>query len=818
MSKLLLKLLSKSLPSPRVVALSLTAILVVSLPAALFAQTDNQAEDQQEQVSLEEIIVTAQKREQSIQDVSMSLSAFSGDALDERVIEDLSDLQFSVPNLLADSARIAIRGVGNNAISSTAEGGLGFHINGVYVNRPLTRTSEYFDIERIEVLRGPQGTLYGRNTTAGVINVITRKPDDNFGGDLTLGVGDFDSFKAKGALNIPISDSVRQRFAGFYFTRDGYNTNLYTGNSTDGRDSYELRSSTSIDFSENTTADLVVSYVNEDSDRANETKGTCTKNAVTGCSALSAGFETPDVSRSIFQTLNGVFLGGALMPPGDYFANAINPADFRTVNLDQEPTFEAEQLGVSLAINHQVGNYKLTSLTGYFDTQSDVFQDFDRFATDVRLNFPVTYRANARDVITTDLIQSGRRDVGDAEQFTQEFRIASEYDGKFNFLLGAFYYEEEARVQVLITHPTLALAQQAFGLSRDFEWFNIESDPIKTESYALFGEGYFDVSDQTRVTLGLRYTDDNKSIRTRQQFFILTDPAWVEAEDDWQEVTGKLTVEHQLGDDSMIFATVARGYKAGGLNPGGPAGGAVFDPEFINQVEIGTKNTWLDGRLRANFGAFYYDYEDLQIGQVSETSAVTVNGDSTVLGAEAEFTFLATDALEFDLSLSWLDLEIDDFQSADEGDPLGIAPGTVAALDASGAPRFTAAGLLIKDLDGNALRNAPDYSLKIGAQYTAEVFGGHLLTGRLDHFMQDEYFANEFNKPSDVIDGWDQTDFQLLLTPPAGNWHLKAFVKNLFDNDDVIRRGQDGPLVGRFRSVTVLEPRTVGLELRMTFE
>lgn len=786
----------------------MTLAIMPLLPATALAQ----------ETVIEEIIVTAQKREQSLQDVSMSLSAFTGAALEERVIEDLADLQFSVPNLLSDSVRVTIRGVGNNAISSTAESGLGFHLNGVYLNRSLDRTAEYFDVERVEVLRGPQGTLYGRNTTAGVINVITRKPTDKLEGDLSLTVGNYESFRVKGAFNVPVSGNIRQRFAANFLTREGYDTNLFTGNDIDGRDSYALRSSTSLDIGDNTTVDLVVSYLNEDSNRANETKGTCTKDPVTGCSALSAGFETPDVSGSIFQVLNTAFLGSSIMPTGDYFADAINPADFRTSNVDQEPTYEAEQLGVSLEINHRFDNFLFTSLTSYFDTESDVFQDFDRFATDVRLLTPVTYRANARDVVTTDLIQSGRRDILFAHQLTQEFRLLSEFSGPFNFLAGVFYYEEDASNQVLITHPTLAAAQQAFGLTEDFEAFNIQSDPLITESLAFFGEGYFDINEQTRLTVGLRYTDDEKSINTRQQFFILTNPDFVQAEDDWQELTGKVSVEHFLNDDSMIFGTIAKGYKAGGLNPGGPAGGEAFEPEFINQFEVGSKNTFADGRLRANFGAFFYDYEDLQIGQVSETSAVTINGDATVFGMEGEFRYLVTDALELDLSVAWLDLEINDFQSADEGDPNGIAPGSVQALDAQGQPRFTGAGLVIKNLDGNVLRNAPEYSIKLGAQYTTEVGQGYQLTGRIDHFLQDEYFANEFNKPSDVIDGWSQTDIQFVLTPPSERWLLRAFSKNVFDNDDVIRRGQDGPLVGRFRSVTVLEPLTVGLELQVKFE
>jgi len=767
---------------------------------------------------LEEVIVTAQRREESLQDVPMSISAFSGDALNAKLIDDLIDLQFSVPNLLADGLTIAIRGVGQNSNAGTAEGGLGYHVNDVYVNSPLMNSTEYYDIERVEVLRGPQGTLYGRNTTAGVINIHTKAPHDEFGGFFSATAGDYETVKLKGAVNIPINDALRQRFAGLYLTRDGYNKNIYTGNSIDGRDSYELRSSTSYDFTDNLTADLVISYLSEDSDRAGKTKGVCTKNADTGCSPLSAGFETPDVSKSIFQTINQVFLGGSVLAPGDYFANAYNPADYRKINADQEPKYDAEQFGVSLEFNYHRGEYQYTSLTGYYDTDQEIFDDFDRFATDVRLLRPVTYRANAKEFVTTDVIQSGRRDKSSAQQFTQEFRVASDYDGAFNFLLGVFYFDEKRKGQALITHPTLAAAQQTLGLPEDFEFFNIESDPIKTESYAIFGETYYDISEMTRLTTGLRYTDDKKSIRTRQQFLTFTNPDWVEAKNDWQETTGKATLEHTLNDTSMVYASIARGYKAGGINPGGPAGGESFDPEYINAFEVGSKNTFLDGTLQANFSAFYYDYKDMQLAQVSETSAITTNGDATVKGAEAEFSFAPSAAWLFDLNLAWLDLSIDDFQSADEGDPNGIAPGTTPALDENGDIRYTPAGLLVKDLDGNVLRNAPEYSVNFGAAYTYDISASYEITARADYFWQDDYYANEFNKPSDQLDAWEQVDMQLVLRALDSNWQVRAFVKNATDNEDVTRMNQDGPLVGRFRSATVLEPRTYGVEFTMSFE
>jgi outer membrane receptor protein involved in Fe transport len=780
------------------------AALTISLPATIYAQ---------EQVApLEEVIVTAQKRSQSLQDASISISAFSGVALETRNIEDFADLQFSVPNVISDGNRIAIRGVGNNAASTSAEAGLGYHINGVYLNRPQAGSNEYFDVERLEVLRGPQGTLYGRNTTAGVINIITKKPTEELGGDLSVTLGNYNTRKIKGALNIPISDNVRQRFAGFWLERDGYSTNLFTGNNVDGRDSYELRSSTTVDFSDKLSADLVISYLKEDSNRLANSKGVCTRDPALGCSPLSSGFDTPDATGNIFHVVSA-YAGGGLISPGNWFADTINPSDYRTVNRDIEDEYMVDQLGVSLELNYEMDNHKLTSLTGYYDTETDVIQDFDRFVPSVNLNFPVTYRANGRDLITTDQHKSGRRDASETDQFSQELRIASEYDSKFNFLLGAYYYEETRHGRVIITSPALALGQQNFGLEADAEFFHVQTDPTKTKSFALFGEGYFDINEQTRLTLGLRYTDDEKSVRQKQNFFVFVDTGWVETDNKWQELTGKVTLEHAINEDSMVFATLAKGYKAGGVNPGAPTD---FDPEFINMLEVGSKNTFMDGRLQANFGAFFYDYEDLQLGAVSPTATLTVNGDATVKGVEAEFAFAATDRLLVDFNFAWLDFSIDDFASGEEADPQGIAPGTVPLFDANGEPVFFQ-GNLAKNLDGNAVRNAPEKSFKIGAEYTANISEKYELTGRVDYYWQDDYFATEFNKPSDVIDSWQQMDAQLVLRPMDADWSVRAFVKNLQNNDDIIRIGQDGPLVGRFRTASILEPRTYGVELRFPF-
>ena len=767
----------------------------------------------------DEIIVTAQKRSQNIQDVPLAVTALSAEALQDKLVDDAADLQFSVPNLFFDGSRSTLRGIGDLAISSTSESGLGYHVDGVYQNASVPE-AEYFDVARIEVLRGPQGTLYGRNTTAGVINIISRRPTDEFEGYVQATIGNYDTRKLKAAVNIPIADGLATRLAGFYLDRSGYTDNVFNGADIDDRNMYALRSSTRLDLGPNTQANLIVSVFDEDDKRANLTKGVCTKSASTGCSALSAGFETPDSRTTIFNLL-GVVTG--TLPAGvDYFAGAINPPDLRKVYQDQDPSYRAMEQTYTLELTHDFGDLTLTSLSSYQRVKRDVFNDFDRFVPTISLLRPVTYDAyGTGQLVTTTQIMSGRRDITKSRQFLQELRLASDFDGAFNFLIGANYYDYKTDLDVIITHPTLTARARAAGLSNAFSNFIIESHPSRAESYGVFGEVYVDLSERTRLTTGARYSNDRKSILTRQIFL---DPIaggavrpFTAGKESWGVVTGRAVLDHKFSDQLLGYVSVSRGYKAGGLNPGGPSSGLSFDPEFLIAGEAGLKSTLFDGALRANLAAFFYDYDGLQIGQVGTTSAITVNTDARIYGAEAELAFQPTDALRFDVTGSLLNTEIKNFQSGDEGDPTAIAPGSVIVRTGAGAPLTTSSGIIIKNLDGNELPFSPNWKINIGAQYAFALNGGFTVTPRIDYAVQGEFFGTAFNKPSEQFDGYNQLDLKISLQPDSERWVVRAFVKNAQDNDDIVRITQDGPLVGRFRSVVALEPRTYGVELGVNF-
>lgn len=784
-------------------------------PAMAQVGADDVADSSLASANSNVIIVTAQKRSEDIQDVPIAISAFSGADIENRVIDDAVDLSFSVPNLTLDTFGASLRGVGNLAISATSESGLGYHVNGVYIGSAATE-AEYYDIERIEVLRGPQGTLYGRNATAGVLNIITQRATSEFEGYLTAGYGNFNSFDLRGAVNLPLTDGLSTRIAGFYLDRDGYATNLFTGTDVDDREMFGIRSSTRLEFGD-TRADLIISYFREDDRRLPRTKVLCEPDLALGCSPLEVGFGVPDSRNTLYNTLGaltGTIATGFGPAAANFYAGSINPSDTRLLNEDVDPTYFVEEWNASLEISHDFGDLTLTSLTGYQEIEREAFKDFDRFVPSLGLTGPVTFDffANGNPITTTNIL-AGRRDMSEARQYFQELRLASDFVGPFNFMVGGNYFDRRSSSSADFTHVTIAARQQQVGLSDVFDSVLIESNPVTTESFGFFGEIYVDLSDDTRLTGGLRYSHDDKTILTRQIFFNPqpdgSAPAFTFGEFERGVFTGRAVLDHRFSPDLLGYVSLSRGYKAGGVNPGEVGvETAGFDPEFLNALEVGFRGSTSDGTFSANFAAFYYDYEDLQIGQTSRSAALTVNSDAEVFGAEAEFVLRPSDRFQLDGSISYLNTEVVDFQSIDETDPFATAPGAVVA-------EITPAGVL-QNLDGNELPFSPDFSLAIGAQYEIPL-GSWTLTPRIDHFMQSAFTSSIFNKPVDEFDGYSQTDIKLLLASNDGQWEIRGYVKNLFDNDDITRVLPAGRLVGRFREVVILEPRTYGIEATIRF-
>lgn len=344
-------------------ALSLAAL--ATQPA--FAQDTEEPVVQSDNV----IIVTAQLREQNVQDVPIAITALTGENIRSARIEDALDLQFNAPNVMLSANRnLTIRGVGSQSFGGSNDTNIGVLINGVFLQQGST-FGEFFDLERIEVLRGPQGTLFGRNTTGGLINIISRKPTDEFEGYISAQAENFDGRRVEGAVNLPVTEGFGLRFAGHYLKRDGYTRNLEDGSRIDGRDQFSLRGSARLDTGSGTTVDFVVSYFEENSNRANAVKTLCTPDPAFGCSPDSVSTDFPAANFLIDS-----FLIPGVVRPGTF---SDNPTSLREVRIDVLPEQRAKDLLATFEINQDIGDWlRLTSVTGFRDGKNDSVRDFDQ--------------------------------------------------------------------------------------------------------------------------------------------------------------------------------------------------------------------------------------------------------------------------------------------------------------------------------------------------------------------------------------------------------------------------------------------------------
>jgi len=760
----------------------------------------------EEGVASGDIVVTAQKRAERISDVPIAISAFTGETLARQNLDDALDLQLLVPNLLVvGNDRPTIRGVGNNAISPTADNGTGVLFN--FAPLGVRPQDEFFDVERIEVLRGPQGTLYGRNTTGGTINMITRKPDRDFGGFVTAQYGNFDTIRLQGAINLPVDESVQFRVAGFYLKRDGFTRNIGTGNDIDGRDQYSVRASLRIVPGPDTTIDIVFNRSEEHSSRTRETKRLCKATPVLGCSPFELGFDSPDVSGVVFQRLLAPFTGALVAPGFNIYAGAVNPTDLRTVATDTDASFDGYQNTLSAEISHTAGPITLVSLTGFTNGATEANTDYDNAILPFRFLVPVTYAAARNRQVTTNQLITTDSFLASGRTYYQEFRVLSDFKGAFNFTLGGNYFDSESSSAFQIYHPAVELiAKNIFRLPPEAWLFNAETPLATTRSYAAFGEGYFNLSDATKLTVGLRYTHDRKAIRTRT-IFLGAPPPFTEGTGSYSAVTGRVVLDHKLTDDNLLYASYSRGFKGGGLNVGN-AVSPTFAPEFINAFEIGSKNSFAGDTLQANLSAFYYDYKNLQLGQRLGTSVITVNGNARIYGLEGEFVWTPVDRLRFNANASYLNTRIGDLLTIDPANPAQWTP-------AAGLPTRTPA--VPVNLRGNELPYSPQFKFNVGAEYSVPLGSDWSATLRADYSRQSSYFAREFNTVNDRIAAWGIANALLRVSAPDARIAVEGFVKNIFDTDSITNSIIESDLVGSYRNVRILDPRTYGVSATLRF-
>jgi iron complex outermembrane recepter protein len=529
-----------------------------------------------------DIVVTAQRQAQRLQDVPISVSAFTAEALQEQQIENPLDLQLSLPNITYTKTNFTgssftIRGIGDLCVGFSCDSATAIHIN----DQPsIVRLfeAEFFDLERIEVLRGPQGTLFGRNATSGVVNFITARPNlSRFQASGFAEYGNYESIRVQGMVNVPIGDTFGARVAGYYLKRDGYTDNLFTGNDDDDRDLYAVRGTLRWEPSDSTTLDLIGYYFREKDNRNRIQKQLCNRDpsGVLGCSpdrlenevlngnATLAGILTSRefISVALSPAL-AAFGQGSLYGP-DIFSGAVNPASVRQIASDFRPTYFARDWLVQGRLEQAIGDtLDLTVTGGYQDSKVDSRTDYNLAVPNDLTNnpgvlafrsFPAAAGLNARlfqgaNICTSEAnkLYSGvfggnvfgcsprsidyDRSRSHTRGYSIEGQLASDFEGPINFLLGGIYLNTKVDGDYFVNSAGLDYASALIGLATSLNpaagatpgslysaspFFNSETQRFRLKSYGIFGEAYVDLTEKLKLTMGLRYSNDKKFVRDR---------------------------------------------------------------------------------------------------------------------------------------------------------------------------------------------------------------------------------------------------------------------------------------------------------------
>lgn len=688
--------------------------------------------------AVEDIVVTAQRREQRLQDVPLAVSAFSMESLEDGKVESLLNLDGKVPNVVLApvgaypfASAFYIRGLGYADVESSFEPSVGVELDGVYLSRNVGAVQDFFDIGGVTILRGPQGTLYGRNTIGGVVSVQSRRPSFDFGAraQATFGSNGRQELRAgvEGAL---IEDKLAGKFSFLTKTYDGYIKN-YDGRDMGAQDVTSMRGALLWTPTASFDATLIVDYTKD------KGTGTAFENASLPSMVLPGFGEPADTD-------------------GDPFLSHVGDDIFS----------DLEALGVTLNANWDLGPVKLTSITGYRKTDTEVLSDFDGTPTP----FMTVHRDETHD------------------QFSQELRLASNTDGPLTYVVGAYYMTQEYDI---------ATGQFGTVFGSPTAGSTIYTQQ-KADSWAVFGQADYEVLPGLTVTAGGRYSKEEKTFSTQPLFY----PNAETFEASFDDFSPKVGVSYKWSDTLMTYAQYSRGFRAGGFN--GRAGSFLavgpYDSETVDSYEVGVKSDLFNRRLRLNAAVFTSDYQDMQQsvqqlipGTLINQTLVANVGAATISGFEAEATALLTDVFTISASVGYLDASYDEFM-ADLGDGLGVIDRTYLPMP-----------------------YAPKWSNSVTFNYKDDFDFGRVTAQASVRHMTDMYTSfSTLNATTDLTMRQSNTvvDGSLSLELPDGRWRVSLWGKNL--TDELVINNTFG--VGNLLASRVYQPpREIGVDLSLTF-
>lgn len=746
------------------------AIALVGLPALSYSQ------------ALEEIIVTAQKREQNLQDVGIAVTAFSGDQIRELGFTNTTDvvsmtpgLNYTVPNAESSQINFFLRGVGLNDFADANENPVAVYLDDVYRPAMGGLSFQLFDMERVEVLRGPQGSLFGRNTTGGLVHYISKRPTEELEGYLSVTGASYNQFKFEGAVSGPIGETVSGRLSVATNTHDGYTKNRGTGPDYNETDAKAARGQLLFTPNDKFNALLSVNYSDNDAAVG------AWQNQVTrfNANAESVPLGPTDQDMSVDCNADGMLDAADLRPaPGtDCFGYRDTDGDPFAGEYDRDGKVKVETSGVSLNANWDVGDSTITSITAYQDV--DRLQSEDTEAGPFPLVQP-TFMAKTK-------------------TFTQELRIAGGSD-TFRWLAGAFYFDNNVDGHYLLDLTNLGFV---------FFDANYEQD---TQSIALFGQIEIDFADQWTFTVGARGAHEKKELDylnvdtsgfftgvvglpTNVAFDFDTTSVGDLAKHDNDSFSGKVQLDWKPNDDLLVYGSISQGTKSAGFNVGfldetflfasNTAATIPFDEETLTSFEVGFKSTFGDGSTRLNGSAFYYDYNDFQTFRFELLNQVIFNTDAQVSGLELELQSSPTEGLDLALGLSVLDATADNIPS-----PLG--------------------GVRKRDMVA-----APDVAANALIRYAWPAFNGNLAVQAWANYQDKIYFDIQ-NVPVSLEDGYTVSNLRVAYTSGDEKWQLAAFVHNLTD-EEYLSYTFDFTGVFGFNQQAYGAPRWAGLTFQYNF-
>lgn len=736
-------------------AIALTLAAPAGIPVAQAQQAGASAG------GLEEIVVTARKREESLQDIASSVSALSPEELARRPDVDLSSFANASPNVIIDdmqegpgsAAAMTIRGIGTNDHERSIDPTIGVVVDGVFIGSVGGAMVKALDLQSVEILRGPQGTLFGRNSIGGVVNITRNRPNDELGGQLRASYGNYDDWQIDGYVDLPVNDTLAFKLAGAWNERDGY-----AYNRTLGKDQGELKYqmiSPSFVWRPMDALELYYRYDKTWTDQD---------------ASVLLNVAQPDQAWCFYY---------------DQCAPSVNTPQGgdRYVSLQNTPDpnaqFDTETHTVNLRYDLN-DDYRIDYIFGYFGTDEDAYWDYDG----------------------TPLLLYDTQRYQWYNQRSHELRLAYFGDSAFTYTVGLYAWNSKYQNNMM---SYIGFGDLLFGLPSGTVLDVPQTVRQDTESYAAFFEGDYKFGDNWTLTLGGRYTRDSKETR-------VTDPLFQDqldvyggfdnpADESWSEFTPKVGLKYRFSDEMMVYGLYSRGFRAGGFSgrPGTyDAAVTPYDPETVDNYEIGMKSEWLDRRLRFNAAAYFMKYNDKQEelsvpvdveGGTGQQTLFINASTAEIKGIELEVTALPFDGFMITGALGLLDAEYTDFDDPVTGESLTFLE----------------------------LRRAPDMTLTVSPSYEWSALNGSM-TAQMDWHYVSDYENTFWNTPAAANDAQNIVD--ATLNYQFNNTEIGIFGRNLLGEDGYtigLDVGRSLDFAGLWTFTGVRPPRTYGLRITQKF-